>query len=66
MGCTYCAHTKRDGQICVCRDYQVIVNANVEVDQHPLLKPEDPFTSVAGCQKFSKLKNAHHQILLDS
>ena len=44
------------------------VNANVEVDHYPLLKPEDLFTSLSGGQKFSKLdlKNAYQQMLLDS
>ena len=58
---------KGDGQIRVCGDYKVTVNANLEVDQHPLPKPEDLFTSLSGGQKFSKLdlKHAYQQIMLD-
>ena len=56
---------KGDG---ICRDYKVTVNANLEVDQHPLPKPEDLFTSLSGGQKFSKLdlKHAYQQMMLDS
>ena len=50
---------KGDGQIRVCGDYKVTVNANLEVDQHPLPKPEDLFTSLSGGQKFSKLDFKH-------
>ena len=59
---------KGDGQIRVCGDYKVTVNANLEVDQHPLPKPEDLFTSLSGGQKFSKLdlKHAYQQMMLDS
>ena len=56
---------KGDGQIRVCGDYKVTVNA---VDQYPLPKPEDLFTSLAGGQKVSKLdlKHAYQQMMLDS
>ena len=59
---------KGDGQIRICGDYKVTVNANLEVDQHPLPKPEDLFTSLSGGQKFSKLdlKHAYQQMMLDS
>ena len=59
---------KGDGQIHLCGDYKVTVNANLEVDQHPLPKPEDLFMSLAGGQKFSKLdlKHAYQQMMLDS
>ena len=58
---------KGDGQIRVCGDYKVTVNANLDVDQHPLPKPEDLFTSLSGGQKFSKLdlKHAYQQMMLD-
>ena len=57
---------KGDGQIRVRGDYKVTVNANLDVDQHPLPKP-DLFTSLSGDQKFSKLdlKHAYQQIMLD-
>lgn len=59
---------KGDGQICVCGDYKVTVNANLDIDQHPLPKPEDLFTSLSGGQKFSKLdlKHAYQQMMLDN
>ena len=59
---------KGDGQIRICGDYKVTINANLEVDQHPLPKPEDLFTSLLGGQKFSKLdlKHAYQQMMLDS
>ena len=59
---------KGDDQINLCGDYKVTVNANLEVDQHPLPKPEDLFMSLAGGQKFSKLdlKHAYQQMMLDS
>ena len=59
---------KAEGQIRVCGDYKVTVNANLDIDQHPLPKPEDLFTSLAGSQKFSKLdlKRAHQQMMLET
>ena len=59
---------KGEGQIRVCGDYKVTVNANFDVDQHPLPKPEDLFASLAGGQKFSKLdlKHAYQQMMLDT
>ena len=50
---------KGDGQIRVCGDYKVTINANLAVDQHPLPKPEDLFTSPSEGQKFSKLDLKH-------
>lgn len=55
---------KGDGQIRVCGDYKVTVNANLDVDQHPLPKLEDLFTSLSGGQKLD-LKHAYQQIMLD-
>ena len=59
---------KGDGQIRVCGDYKVTVNAKLEVDHHPLPKPEDLFTSLSGGQQFSKLdlKHAYQQMMLDN
>ena len=59
--------SKEDGQICVCGDYKVTVNANLDVHQHPLPKPEDLFTSLSRDQKFSKLdlKHVYQQMMLD-
>ena len=59
---------KGEGQIRVCWDYKVTVNANLDIDQHPLHKPEDLFKSLAGGQKFSKLdlKHAYQQMMLET
>ena len=38
-----------------CGDYKVTINPALEVDQHPLPKPEETFTLLAGGQMFSKL-----------
>ena len=58
---------KGDGQIHICGDCKVTVNANLEVDQHPLPKPEDLFASLSGGQQFTKLdlKHAYQQMMLD-
>ena len=58
---------KGDGEIRICGDYKVTINPALEVDQHPLPKPEDLFASLAGGQKFTKLdlKHAYQQMELD-
>ena len=44
---------KKDGSYRLCGDYKVTVNAAMDVDQYPLPKPEEIFTSLAGGQLFS-------------
>ena len=58
---------KGDGQIRLCGDYKVTVNKSLEVDQHPLPRPEDLFAALAGGVKFSKidLTQAYQQMVLD-
>lgn len=46
---------KKDGKFRVCEDYNVVVNQTSEVDQYPLPKREDPFATLAGRKKYSKL-----------
>ena len=46
---------KKDGTFRICGDYKVTVNPALQVDQYPLPKPEDPFETLAGGQKFTKL-----------
>ena len=46
---------KDDGQIRLCGDYKVIVIKSLEVDQHPLPRPDDLFAALAGGVKFSKV-----------
>ena len=58
---------KGDGEICICGYYKVTINPALEIDQHPLPKPEDLFASLARGQKFTKLdlKHAYQQMELD-
>ena len=48
-------------------DYRVTVNPLLVVDQHPLPKPEELFSSLSGGQKFSKidLSQAYQQMVLE-
>ena len=58
---------KKDGTLCICGDFKVTVNPALEVDQQPIPKPEDIFSSLAGGQHFSTLdlSQAYQQLLLD-
>ena len=59
---------KKDGSFRLCGDYKVTINPALEVDQHPLPKPEEIFASLAGGQSFTKLdlSQAYQQLLLDA
>ena len=46
---------KNDGKFRICGDFKVTVNPALEVDQHPIPKPEDIFASLSGGQRFSTL-----------
>ena len=58
---------KGDGHLRICGDYRVAVNPLLVVDQHPLPKPEELFSSLSGGQKFSKidLSHAYQQMVLE-
>ena len=58
---------KQDGKFRICGDYKATVNPSMEIDQYPLPKPEDLFTTLAGRQKFTKLDlaQAYLQLSLD-
>ena len=58
---------KGEGRIRLCGDYKVTVNKSLEVDQHPLPKPDELFAALAGGVKFSKidLTQAYQQMVLD-
>ena len=46
---------KKDGHFRICEDYKVTINQALSVEQYPLPKPENLFTTLAGGQAFSKL-----------
>ena len=56
---------KKDGKFRICGDYKGTVNPALDVDQYPLLKPEDIFVTLAGGTAFSKidLLQAYQQLL---
>ena len=58
---------KADGGIRICGDYKVTINPVLQVDQYPVRRVEDLFTTLAGGQKFSKLalSHAYQQVLLE-
>ena len=58
---------KRDGSFRICGDFKVTLNLALEVDQHPIPKPEDIFASLAGGELFTTLdlSQAYQQLLLD-
>ena len=58
---------KSDGTFRLCGDYKVTLNAFLEVDQHPLPKPEEIFASLARGQRFTTLdlSQAYQQLVLD-
>ena len=58
---------KRDGTLRLCGDYKQTVNRCIEVEQYPLPKPNDLFSSLSGGLKFTKLDltQAYQQLPLD-
>ena len=55
------------GEIVICGDYQVAVNAVSKLDNYPIPKTEDLYASLTGSQEFTKLdlSQAYQQIQLD-
>ena len=58
---------KSDGTVCLCGDYKVTVNQDLEVDQYPLPVPEDLMSSLTGGKAFTKLdlSSAYQQMPLE-
>lgn len=58
---------KKDGTVRLCGDFKVTINPFIEVDQHPLPRIEDLFTSLQGGETYSKLdlSQAYQQICVD-
>ena len=46
---------KPDGSMRICGDFKFTINPILQIDKHPIPKPEDLLTVLAGGQKFSKL-----------
>ena len=59
---------KKDGTLRICGDYKVTLNGALEVDQYPLPRPSDLFTSLTGGTKFTKLdlSAAYQHLSLDT
>ena len=58
---------KPDGSVRLCGDFKITINPMLQVDQHPLPKPLDLLTILAGGKKFSKidLSQAYQQMILE-
>ena len=58
---------KKDGKFQICDDYKVTINPALDIDQHPLPRPEEIFATLAGGQKFTTLdlSQAYQQVLLE-
>ena len=58
---------KRNGPFRIYWDFKVTLNPALEIDQHPIPKPEDIFSNLAGGELFTMLdlSQAYQQLLLD-
>ena len=58
---------KGDGKIRLCGDNKVTVNKSLEIDQHPLPRPDELFATLTGGVKFSKINftQAYQQMIID-
>ena len=58
---------KESGEIRICGDYKVTVNAVSKLDNYPIPKTEDLYAALAGGEEFTKLdlNQAYQQIQLD-
>ena len=58
---------KPDGSMRLCGDFKITINPVLQIDQHPLPKPEDLLATLAGGKKFSKidLSQAYQQMVLE-
>ena len=57
---------KKDSKLRICGDYKVTINPSLEIDKHPLPKPDDLFATLSGGKIFSKidLSQAYQQMTL--
>ena len=58
---------KADGSVRQCGDYKITINPHLDVNQHPLPRPDELFATLNGGQHFTKLdlSEAYLQIELD-
>ena len=56
---------KADGSVRLCGDFKVTINPLLKVDQYPLPKAEDLFTTLAGGQRFTKLNLSQAYLQLE-
>ena len=58
---------KGDGKVRIYGDYKITLNPCLDVDQHPLPKPEELLATISGGQYFSKMdfSQAYFQLQLD-
>ena len=58
---------KGDGSLRLCGDYKMTVNRSIEIEQYPLPKANELFSSLSGGQQFTKLDlaQAYQQLPLD-
>ena len=58
---------KKDGTFLICGNFKVTAKPALEVDQHPIPKPEEIFASLSGGQCFSTLglTQAYQRLVLD-
>ena len=58
---------KKDGKFRICGDYKVTINPVLDIDQHPLVRLEEIFATLAGGQNFTTLglSQAYQQVLLE-
>ena len=50
---------KPEGTICICGDYKVTINPQLEADQYPLPKPDTIFSTLSEGKWFSKIDLTH-------
>ena len=57
---------KGDGDFRICGDYKITINEALEIDQHPLPKPDELFAALTGGHKFTvlDLSQAYQQLKL--
>ena len=58
---------KPDGSVRLCGDFKITINPVLQIDQHPLPKPDNLLATLAGGKKFSKidLSQAYQQMVLE-